>query len=50
MNNSLISGYVPKSFKIAVIKPSLKKPNLDPDKLTIDPYLTSPSCQKYLKK
>src|SRR4029434_8706074 len=33
MNNSLISGYVPKSFKIAVIKPSFKKPNLDPDNL-----------------
>ena len=33
MKNSLISGHVPQSFKIAVIKPSLKNPNLDPDNL-----------------
>ena len=29
MNGSLESGVVPKCFKTAVIKPLLKKPNLD---------------------
>lgn len=31
INLSLEIGYVPQSFKYAVIKPLLKKPNLDPD-------------------
>ena len=31
INLSLSSGYVPRSFKIAVIKPLLKKPTLDPE-------------------
>uniref|UniRef100_A0A8C4GTX0 Reverse transcriptase domain-containing protein n=1 Tax=Dicentrarchus labrax TaxID=13489 RepID=A0A8C4GTX0_DICLA len=30
INLSLLSGYVPQSFKVAVIKPLLKKPTLDP--------------------
>ena len=34
INASLTSGYVPQSFKIAVIKPILKKPNLDPNDLS----------------
>ena len=33
INNALTSGYVPQSFKITVIKPTLKKPNHDPDNL-----------------
>ncbi|XP_053301290.1 uncharacterized protein LOC128460231 [Pleuronectes platessa] len=33
INLSLSSGYVPQSFKIAVIKPLLKKPTLDPEVL-----------------
>ena len=28
---SLITGYIPKAFKVAVIKPLLKKAILDPD-------------------
>ena len=31
MNTSLLSGYVPQSFKVAVIQPLLKKLNLDPE-------------------
>ena len=51
MNNSLISGYVPKSFKIAVIKPSLKKPNLDPDNLAnYRPISNLPFLSKILEK
>ncbi|CDQ76515.1 unnamed protein product [Oncorhynchus mykiss] len=30
-NGSLSTGFAPNSLKVAVIKPSLKKPNLDPD-------------------
>ena len=33
INLSLSSGYVPQSFKIAIIKPLLKKPTLDPEVL-----------------
>ena len=29
INLSLVTGYVPQSFKVAVIKPLLKKPTLD---------------------
>src|SRR4029434_6903823 len=51
MNNSLISGYVPKSFKIAVIKPFLKKPNLDPDNLAnYQPISNHPFLSKILEK
>ena len=34
INASLTSGYVPQSIKLAVIKPILKKPNLDPNDLS----------------
>ncbi len=30
INSSLSLGYVPKNFKLAVIKPLIKKPQLDP--------------------
>ena len=33
MNMSLLSGYVLQSFELAVIKPLLKKHNLDPEVL-----------------
>ncbi len=33
MNSSLSLGYVPKTFKLAVIKPLIKKPQLDPKDL-----------------
>uniref|UniRef100_A0A8C1ZG26 Reverse transcriptase domain-containing protein n=1 Tax=Cyprinus carpio TaxID=7962 RepID=A0A8C1ZG26_CYPCA len=33
INSSLSLGYVPKTFKLAVIKPLIKKPQLDPKKL-----------------
>ncbi|TWW67351.1 hypothetical protein D4764_02G0003920 [Takifugu flavidus] len=33
INGSLVSGYVTRSYKVAVIKPLLKKPSLDPDVL-----------------
>ncbi len=33
MNSSLSLGHIPKSFKLAVIKPLIKKPNLDPCEL-----------------
>ena len=33
INLSLLQGYVPKAFKVAVIKLLLKKPSLDPDDL-----------------
>ena len=51
MNNSLISGYVPQSFKIAMIKPFLKKPNLDPDNLAnYQPISNHPFLSKILEK
>ncbi len=33
INLSLTARYVPQSFKVAVIKPTLKKPTLDPEVL-----------------
>ena len=33
INGSLSTGCVPTSLKVAVIKPLLKKPNLDPDNM-----------------
>ncbi len=33
VNSSLLTGYVPQSFKVAAIKPLLKKPTLDPEVL-----------------
>ena len=51
MTNSLMSGYVPQSFKIAVINSSLKKPNLDPDNLAnYRPISNLPFLSKILEK
>jgi hypothetical protein len=33
LNSSLSLGYVPKTFKLAMIKPLVKKPQLDPTEL-----------------
>ena len=49
MNMSLIEGIVPSSMESAVIKPLLKKENLDCSILkTIVLSVTSPSCLKFL--
>uniref|UniRef100_A0A8C6SKQ3 Reverse transcriptase domain-containing protein n=1 Tax=Neogobius melanostomus TaxID=47308 RepID=A0A8C6SKQ3_9GOBI len=51
INSSLENGYVPKSFKYAVIKPLLKKPNLDPDILAnYRPISNLPFISKVLEK
>ena len=51
MNKSLILGYVPQSFQIAVIKPSLKNPNRDPDNLAnYGPISNLPFLSKILEK
>ena len=51
INASLTSGYVPQSFKIAVIKPILKKPNLDPNDLSnYRPISNLPFLSKILEK
>ena len=34
VNESITTGYYPKTLKSAVIRPCLKKPNLDPDMLS----------------
>ena len=47
----VISGHVPLSLKIAVIKPSLKETSLDPDNLdNYRPISNLPFLSKYLKK
>ena len=51
INASLTSEYVPQSFKIAVIKPILKKPNLDPNDLSnYRPISNLPFLSKILEK
>ena len=51
INLSLSSGYVPRSFKIAVIKPLLKKPTLDPEVLAnYRPISNLPFLSKILEK
>ncbi|XP_051242969.1 uncharacterized protein LOC127355793 [Dicentrarchus labrax] len=48
---SLLSGYVPQSFKVAVIKPLLKKPTLDPGVLAnYRPISNLPFLSKILEK
>ena len=48
---SLSSGYVPQAFKIAVIKPLLKKPTLDPKVLAnYRPISKLPLLSKILEK
>ena len=51
INLSLSSGYVPRSFKIAVIKPLLKKTTLDPEVLAnYRPISNLPFLSKILEK
>lgn len=51
INASLENGHVPNSFKCAVIKPLLKKPNLDPDSLVnYRPISNLPFISKVLEK
>ncbi|XP_061590906.1 uncharacterized protein LOC133456448 [Cololabis saira] len=51
INLSLSLGYVPQVFKVAVIKPLLKKPSLDPDTLAnYKPISNLPFVSKILEK
>ncbi|RCU38734.1 hypothetical protein DVA76_17340, partial [Acinetobacter baumannii] len=51
INLSLLTGYVPQSFKVAVIKPLLKKPTLDPGVLAnYRPISNLPFLSKILEK
>ena len=51
INLSLSTGYVPQSFKVAVIKPLLKKPTLDPGVLAnYRPISNLPFLSKILEK
>lgn len=51
INISLLTGYVPQAFKVAVIKPLLKKPTLDPGVLTnYRPISNLPFLSKILEK
>ncbi|KAF7704189.1 hypothetical protein C0J45_3283, partial [Silurus meridionalis] len=48
INSSIRTGYVPKSFKLAVIKPLFKKPDLDPCQLSnYRPILNLPFIPKF---
>ncbi len=51
INSSLSLGYVPKTFKLAVIKPLIKKPQLDPkDLVNYRPISNLPFLSKMLEK
>ena len=51
INMPLLTGYVPQSFKVAVIKPLLKKPSLDPGVLAnYRPISNLPFLSKILEK
>ncbi|KAI2647061.1 hypothetical protein H4Q32_027533 [Labeo rohita] len=51
INSSLSLGYVPKTFKLAAIKPLIKKPQLDPNELTnYRPILNLPFLSNILEK
>ncbi len=51
INSSLSLGHVPKSFKLAVIKPLIKKPQLDPSELAnYRPISNLPFMSKILEK
>uniref|UniRef100_A0A8D0D0W2 Reverse transcriptase domain-containing protein n=1 Tax=Sander lucioperca TaxID=283035 RepID=A0A8D0D0W2_SANLU len=51
INMSLLTGHVPQSFKVAVIKPILKKPTLDPEVLAnYRPISNLPFLSKILEK
>ncbi len=51
INSSLSLGYVPKNFKLAVIKPLIKKPQIDPkDLVNYRPISNLPFLSKILEK
>ena len=51
MNNSLTTGVVPKSFKHALVKPLIKKPNMDPECLkNYRPVSNLPFLSKVLER
>ncbi|TWW71520.1 putative RNA-directed DNA polymerase from transposon X-element [Takifugu flavidus] len=51
INGSLVTGYVPRSYRVAVIKPLLKKTSLDPDVLAnYRPISNLPFISKVLEK
>ncbi len=51
INSSLSLGYIPKSFKLAVIKPLIKKPKLDPCELAnYRPISNLPFMSTFLEK
>ncbi len=51
INSSLSLGYVPKTFKLVVIKPLIKKPQLDPkDLVNYRPISNLPFLSKILEK
>jgi len=51
INLSLITGHVLHSFKVAVIKPLLKKPSLDPEVLAnYRPFSNLPFLSKILEE
>ncbi len=51
INSSLSLGYVPKTFKLAVNKPLIKKPQLDPkDLVNYRPITNLPFLSKILEK
>ncbi len=51
INSSLSLGHVPKPFKLAVIKPLIKKPQLDPSELAnYRPISNLPFMSKILEK
>ncbi len=51
INSSLSLGYVPKTFKLAVIKPLIKKPQLDPnDLVNYRPISNLPFLSNILEK
>ncbi|MGL4877299.1 hypothetical protein, partial [Paraclostridium dentum] len=51
INLSLETGYVPQAYKVAVIKPLLKKPCLDPGVLTnYRPISNLPFISKIIEK
>ncbi|KAL0148273.1 hypothetical protein M9458_056419 [Cirrhinus mrigala] len=51
INSSLSLGHVPKTFKLVVIKPLIKKPQLDPSKLAnYRPICNLPFMSKILEK
>jgi hypothetical protein len=51
INGSLSTGCVPNSLKVAVIKPLLKKPNLDPENIeNYRPISNIPFLSKHFEK